>query len=264
MAATSPPGSATAFNETADQLEARLEELAPNGRRPRHRDRPLRRRSRGDSRRRRAAARARRAVVETTGATGGLVVASAARSSGVGDALRSRRRVRASTDRRPAQLRDAYVLGCGFTVEQRRMAARSGPRCDRAREREAARVRRAPGSRRHAHLFWLIGATARRRSRASCCAPSASVARLCSCSPTSTLQIDQRRLRPPGRRRRAGRVRGDTAPVVREIDVRRAGAGGVLHRPAWHRPRRRGPPGRAHAPPWKSARSSRRMARAST
>ena len=142
----------TAFNEMADQLEARLAEL--DAERARMRDSTVRF---GDA----LAAthdvdQLLRVIVETvveaTDATGGIIVGLGGEIVQSGNLSPPRRDLRAAAHRRPPELRHAHPLRprlLGRAAAHCRLAR--GARGGRARERAAAPDRRPPGARRHAH-----------------------------------------------------------------------------------------------------------------
>src|SRR6266540_3534224 len=160
-----------AFNQMTDQLEERVEELGAE--RARLRDATVRF---GE-----ALAATHdvdqllrvivETVVETTGATGGLVVGLAGEVVQSGTLSDQGERFELPLTAGRQSFGTLSLSGRGFTVEQRRNAASLVAHAAIALEN--ARLHR-------------IAATARGRSRASCSARSASVARSHSCSPTST------------------------------------------------------------------------------
>jgi hypothetical protein len=161
----------------------------------------------------------------------------------------------------PAELGTLTLSVRGFTVEQRR-TGRDPRGAHAAIALENARLhpdRRAAGARRHAHRASRTAAIARKRSPSELMRAErfgGSVAFVLARS--GQLQVDQRPLRPPGRRRRAGGVRRDAAGM-RARDRRPRRWGGEEFAIVLPEPDLDGA-----APPWPSARAARsRSARSS-
>ena len=248
-AATSSRELGSAFNAMADQLELRLDELEARARAASARRPPA---SARRSPRRTIPTQLLRVIVETaveaTGAAGGVVARRRAASSrAAGDPGRGRRSgSRFPLARRHRQTSGSLVLAARdlrrtTSVETASIARRAGGR--RARERAAAprssSGRRSstasPGSPTGASFEETLAAELARAERFG------GAARARARRPRR-LQAGQRPLRPPGRRRRAARVRRRAArDRARDRPRRPLGRRGVRAHPARHRRRRRRP-----------------------